>query len=48
MARLIKFYRPQGFVPASPTFRPNGRAKVIVFPTAKPKKPGLKRLVLPL
>jgi hypothetical protein len=38
MARLIEFYRPQGFIPASPMFRPNRMGKVIAFPIAKSKK----------
>ncbi len=38
MARLIEFYRPQGFIPASSTLRPNRMGKVIAFPVTKSKK----------
>ena len=48
MARLIEFYRPQGFIPVSPTFRPERKGKLIVFRAFRPKKPTRKRLILPL
>jgi len=38
MARLIQFYRPQGFSPATPTLPADRMGKLIPFPVAGIKK----------